>query len=164
MYSAIIDLAGLNNLLPAESVGDFSIPDRWSKAKSRSTMNRYIDCVLERSSNGCVVCGSKLAGLVEAAHLSPYATDVKNRSNPANGICLCKYCHRALDLRLIAITPDGELLVDSTIDDPVAIFHFGRLDSNERKTLLFGVDPKFLNLTVQWQREYLPNKTIKVMP
>ena len=158
IYSSIIDLAELKRLLPKAKTDDFSVPDNWSKTKSRPAMTGFTEPVLARSSSKCIVCGTSLPGLVEAAHLSPYATDIKNRANPANGICLCKYCHRALDLRLIAITPEGELFVASEITDPVAVFHFAQLAADERKSLLVGVDPTFLNLTVQWHREYLSNK------
>lgn len=161
MYQAILDLADLRDLLPSVLTGDFSVPDSWSKTKCRPTMKGFTDPVMERSDSRCVVCGSRLAGLVEAAHLSPYATDVKNRANPANGICLCKYCHRALDLRHIAIAPSGELLVDPEINDPIAAFHFGRIANDERKTFLLGVAPDFLNLTVKWHKEYLSNKAME---
>ncbi|MRH77614.1 hypothetical protein GH984_02720 [Spiribacter sp. C176] len=158
MYQAILDLADLRHLLPSVSTEDFSVPDSWSKTKSRLAIKGFTDTVMKRSDSRCVVCGSCLPGLVEAAHLSPYATDVKNRANPANGICLCKYCHRALDLQYIAIASTGELLVDSEIDDSVATFHCSQISKDDRKALLAGVDPKFLNLTVTRHREYLSNK------
>ena len=158
MYQSILDLANLCNLLPSASKNDFSVPDNWSITKSRPAMNGFNKPVMRRSDSKCVVCGSRLAGLVEAAHLSPYATDVKNRANPANGICLCKYCHRALDLRHIAITPDGDLLYDAEIDDPVALFHFKQLQAKERRAMLENVNFSFLRLTVKWHKEYLSNK------
>jgi predicted restriction endonuclease len=74
-------------------------------------MKKFVSTVMNRSKGVCIVCGTGIEGIVEAAHLSPYATDVKDRANPANGVCLCKFCHRALDPRLIAITLQGDLLV-----------------------------------------------------
>ena len=111
---------------------------------------------MKRSNSSCVVCGTSLSGVVDAAHLSPYATDKNNRANPSNGICLCKYCHRALDLRLIAITPDGNLLVSPSIEDSVANHHFSQIKSEDRLLWLKGVDSSFLQLTVQWFKENLP--------
>lgn len=158
MFATILELVELKGFMPADHEEDFSVPDTWSKTKARPAMKRFTTAVLNRSSGVCVVCGSGLEGVVEAAHLSPYATDVKNRANPANGVCLCKYCHRALDLRLIAITPAGELLVEPEMTDPVARFHFDRLTADTRSRLLTGVDPHFLTLTVGWHKEYVSNK------
>ena len=155
LYTTIMELVDLQGLISASAQTDYSIPDTWGKTKIRPAMGNFSFLVIDRSNGTCVVCGSALAGLVEAAHLSPYATDIKNRANPANGVCLCKYCHKALDLRLIAITPEGHVLVAPDIDDPVARFHFQRVNPEVRKQLLTGVDPRFLNLTVRWHKEYL---------
>lgn len=158
MFAAIVELVELRGLMPTATEEDFSVPDAWSKSKARPVMKRFTTVVVNRSNGVCIVCGTGLEGIVDAAHLSPYATDVKNRANPANGVCLCKYCHRALDLRLIAITPAGELLVAPDIIDLVARFHFDRLTPDVRRRLLTGVDPHFLTLTVEWHKEYMSNK------
>lgn len=158
MFAAIVELVELRGFMPIANEEDFSVPDTWSKSKARPAMKKFTAAVINRSNGVCIVCGTGLEGVVDAAHLSPYATDVKNRANPANGVCLCKYCHRALDLRLIAINPAGELLVAPDMVDPVARFHFDRLTSDERRRLLKGVDPAFLTLTVEWYKEYMSNK------
>lgn len=158
MFAAIVELVELRGFMPIATGEDFSVPDAWSMSKARPAMIRFTTTVMNRSAGVCIVCGTGLEGVVEAAHLSPYATDVKNRANPANGVCLCKYCHRALDLRLIAITPAGELLVAPDMSDPVAHFHFDRLTSDGRRRFLSGVDPHFLQLTVEWHKEYMSSK------
>jgi predicted restriction endonuclease len=94
---------------------------------------------------------------LDAAHLSPYATDSKNRANPANGVCLCAYCHRALDRRLIAIQASGDLLVCPSIDDAIAKEHFTRVTPDLRRLWLSGVNPEFLELGVEWFKENLTN-------
>lgn len=162
MYQAILDLAETEGILPPPpSGGDFSIPDNWGKTKTRGAIKKFSDPVMARSNSTCIVCGTSLAGLVEAAHLSPYAVDKKNRANPANGICLCKYCHRALDLRLIAIHPNGTLLVAPLVNDQVAHHHFSQIEAEQRMRWLKDVDPKFLELTVQWFYENLSNKSLQ---
>lgn len=155
MYQAIMDLTQAKKLIPQSPVNehDYSVPDAWGKTKVRRAVARFSNTVLERHGNKCVVCGTQLEDVVEAAHLSPYAADKNNRANPANGVCLCPYCHRALDRRLIAICPDGKLLIASTIDDPVALTHFQRISSETRKKWLNGVEPQFLELTVMWFKE-----------
>jgi hypothetical protein len=158
MFATIVQLVELRGLMPTATLEDFSVPDAWSKSKARPAMKKFNMEVVNRSNGACIICGTCLVGVVEAAHLSPYATDVKNRANPANGVCLCTYCHRALDLRVIAITPAGELLVAPDLVDPVARFHFDRLPPDGRRRWLMGVDPRFLTLTVEWHKEYMSSK------
>lgn len=159
MYQKILDLAEIENLVsPAQENSDFSIPDNWGKTKVRSAIKKFSEPVMARSNSTCIVCGTSLEGIVEAAHLSPYASDKDNRANPGNGICLCKFCHRALDLRLIAIAPDGLLLVARSVTDPIARYHFSQVEPHQRRRWLQGVNPKFLELTVQWFHENISNK------
>ena len=151
-YETILDLAETNHLIPGNGMNesDFSVPDSWGKTKVRKAMSGFTEKVLERHNYTCVVCGTQLPGVFDAAHLSPYTSDVKNRANPANGICLCTYCHRALDRRLIAIKPNGELLVSHRVKDSIAIEHFSAVGTDTRKKWLEGVKPEFLGLTVGW--------------
>lgn len=159
MYHGILDLAEIEDLVPSANVQDFHVPDTWGQTKTRGAVRRFSELVLRRSNSTCVVCGTALQGVVEAAHLSPYASDKRNRANPANGVCLCKYCHRALDLRLIAIQPDGILLVSPDISDAIASHHFSQVSREQRIEWLVGVDQSFLELTVQWYEENLSNKS-----
>lgn len=150
MYEAILELADTEKLIPpTPDDSDFSIPDDWGKAKTRGALKKFSDTVMARSNSCCIVCGTSLSGLLDAAHLSPYAVDKKNRANPANGICLCKYCHRAFDLRLIAIQKNGDLLVASSVDDKIAHHHFSQITREQRFQWLEDVDDKFLELTVE---------------
>ena len=120
---------------------------------SLGSRDGFVNDVFDRHGSVCVVCGTNVPGMVDAAHISPYAADEKNRANPANGICVCTYCHRALDRRLIAIAPSGDLLVASHITDTIALAHFTAVDAYTRRKWLRGVDEKFLELTVKWFRE-----------
>jgi len=161
MYQNILDLADFENLLPpAQGNGDFSIPDNWGKAKVRGALKKFTDPVFARSNSACIVCGTSLQGIVEAAHISPYASDKANRANPGNGICLCKFCHRAFDLRLIAIEPNGFLRVSPSVNDQIAKHHFSQIDQLQRVRWLQGVDPKFLELAVRWFDDNLFNKAL----
>jgi HNH endonuclease len=155
MYQAIMDLTQAKKLALQSTINehDYSVPDAWGKTKIRKAVARFSNTVFERHGKKCVVCGTQLEEVIEAAHLSPYAADKNNRANPANGVCLCTYCHRALDRRLIAICPDGRLLISSTIDDPIALTHFQRVTTGTRKQWLNGVEPVFLELTVMWFKQ-----------
>lgn len=152
MYQSIMDIVEVDGLLSMASMkpGDFYVDDRWGKTRIREALSCFRDTVLSRDNYRCVVCGTKMEAVIEAAHISPYATDKNNRANPANGICLCTFCHRALDRHVIALQPDGKLLVDSSIDDPIALEHFSRVSPSVRKQWLMGITPEFLELTIKW--------------
>lgn len=165
MYQSILDLADAEKLIPSipDDGDDYSVPDGWGKTKTRRVAARFSGPVMQRSNSACVVCGTTLASVVEAAHLSPYAADPKNRANPANGVCLCAYCHRVLDRRLIAIQPNGELLVSSSVEDTIAEVHFSRIQPDTRSKWLEGVNPRFLELTVRWFKENVANNQVERM-
>jgi len=155
MYQTILDLAQANELIPSSPFGpkDYSVPDQWGKVRVRKAVAQFSKDVLSRHGRICIVCGTAVSALVDAAHISPYASDKKNRANPGNGICLCTYCHRALDRRLIALAPDGELFVASNLNDAIASAHFNAVDRDTRRRWLKGVDVAFLELTIKWFRE-----------
>ncbi|MFC1583666.1 HNH endonuclease [Candidatus Neomarinimicrobiota bacterium] len=155
IYSDILGLAESNKILPSfkSDMDEYSIHDAWGKTRIRKSMVRFNEVVFTRHRSTCAVCGTKLGAVLEVAHLSPYATDSSNRANPANGICLCVFCHRALDRRLIAIQPNADLLVADSITDPVAAEHFRRITKDQRVSQLRGIDPRFLELTVYFFKE-----------
>jgi hypothetical protein len=159
MYNAILDLAEFDQpVYPMEDNGkDYFVPDNWGKTKIRKSLIRFSNSVMRRSNSTCIVCGTRQPEVVEAAHLSPYASDPQNRANPANGVCLCTFCHRALDRRIIGIQPNGELLICQSIADSVALEHFTRIRPDTRKLWLFGVNSEFLELTVLWFKENILN-------
>jgi hypothetical protein len=155
MYDSIMDLAQQKRIIPniAPVNPDFSVPDSWGKVRVRKALGTFVNTVLSRHGNRCGVCGTGLAEVLDAAHLSPYCTDVKNRANPSNGICLCSFCHRALDQRLIAIEADGTVLVASEINDEIARAHFSSVPATIRRGWIEGIDPEFLALTVVWFKQ-----------
>lgn len=147
IFQQILDLTEvkLTESNQTEDDKDYSVEDSYGKAKIRGKLYGFRDAVLDACQNQCVVCGTKIVELLDAAHLSPFATDKKNRANPANGLSICKYCHAAMDRRLIAIKPDGELLVSKVVSDPIAELHFGNLKSKDRAKLIKHANPEFLN-------------------
>jgi hypothetical protein len=150
MYDKIMDLAEDRALIPLEHIpNSFAVPDTWARVKIRRVLKGFTDDVLTRSGGACVVCGTAVPGLVDAAHLSGYATDRNNRANPSNGMALCAFCHRAFDQRLIAVKRNGELLVSPKLTDAVATFHVSRIDGARRALWLEGVGEEFIELTVR---------------
>ena len=84
------------------------------------------------------------------SHLSPYSADKRNRANPANALCLCAFCHAALDRRLIGLRPDGSLLISVKMTDPLALIHFSKMTVEHRRQHMRDIPHEFLAKTVEW--------------
>lgn len=123
---------------------DWYVDDAWCLAKRRSRMRAFRAIVLRRHEYTCLVCGTQLSSVLDAAHIRRYASDKSQRANPANGICLCSYCHEAYDSGDIDILPDGEVRCCADIRDGIALKHFTALPQEKRRRLLLGVDKGFL--------------------
>ncbi|MGA2084919.1 MAG: HNH endonuclease [Terracidiphilus sp.] len=59
----------------------------------------------------CCISGIAIPELLVASHIVPWKTDVGNRLNPRNGLCLSSIHDRAFDLGLITISPDFRLML-----------------------------------------------------
>jgi putative restriction endonuclease len=46
-----------------------------------------------------------------ASHIVPWSKDVKNRTNPRNGLCLNALHDRAFDCGLLTVTPDLKVMI-----------------------------------------------------
>lgn len=147
LFAEIVDLAYEGEHARPSDLppGDFSVPDKWSYAKRRDRLEQFRRTVLRRQNHTCAICGTRIRDLLDVAHVSEYSTDAENRANPANGVCLCVYCHRAFDRGLIGLDETGSLeLAPSLLDDTVANLHFTSLTANSRRRLLRGVDSDLL--------------------
>lgn len=147
MYSTIVQLAYRRHCIaiPPLDTQDYAVPDAWSFVKRRHNVERFKETVLVRQGFACAICGTTLREVLDVAHISRYSTDVQNRANPANGIVLCAYCHRAFDEGVFRLHENGVVSVaDGVGHDPVASAHLGGLSVEERLGLLEGVDTRFL--------------------
>ena len=120
------------------------IDDSWSLVRKRRRMRAFRVAVLVRHDYTCVVCGTQLRSVLDAAHLRGYAADPEHRANPANGICLCSFCHTAFDGGDVSILPDGSLQFPSNLCDEIALAHFTAVSAETRRHRLQGVDERFL--------------------
>jgi len=80
--------------------------ERESIVKTRVNQNFFRATVLASYNNHCCITGISVPELLVAGHIIPWATDKKNRMNPANGLCLNALHDRAFDKGLLTITPD----------------------------------------------------------
>jgi hypothetical protein len=144
LYSAILDLVYATGSvqLGDPTLSEYEVPDSWSFARRRHAQAKFKRSVLDRQKSTCLVCGTRLDAVIDVAHIIPYTSDIKNRANPANGIALCAYCHRAFDKNIFEIAPNGHV---SCLDqDPVARFHAENMSPTQRKVLMKGENAEFL--------------------
>ena len=147
MYDRILSLAYETGAVVVTSprANFHEISDDWSIVRKRHSLEGFRRTVLERQGYTCVVCGTQVREVMEVAHISPYSSDKTNRANPANGIALCAFCHKAYDRHVLRIAPDAHVEVHGDMaKDPVAQLHVSGLDQTARTRLLRGVDLKLL--------------------
>ena len=99
MFNSLIELATQQGSFRTTELPEnsFAIEDSFTYAKKRALSAAFREAVLARHVATCIVRGITVEEMLEAAHISPYSTDKENRANPANGLCLCTFCHRAFD-------------------------------------------------------------------
>jgi len=84
---------------------------REAVVRQRVGQRFFHDAVLSAYGSRCCITGISNASLLEACHISGWADDVKNRTNPKNGLCMTPTFHRAYDKYLMAITPGYGIVV-----------------------------------------------------
>lgn len=80
--------------------------ERESLVKVRVNQAFFRSSVLASYNNKCCITGISIPELLVAGHIIPWSIDEKNRTNPANGLCLNALHDKAFDKGLITITPD----------------------------------------------------------
>ncbi len=86
---------------------DIAFPEgttRESLVRSRVNQRFFRDAVLAAYGSRCCITGLSMPELLNASHIVPWALDVKNRTNPRNGLCLNAIHDRAFDCGLLTIT------------------------------------------------------------
>ena len=125
-------------------VSSFRIDDSWSLVRKRHRLKEFRITVLKRHNYTCLVCGTRMQLVIEAAHVRSYATAPEDRANPANGICLCSFCHAAFDSGELLIFSNGTLRYASDLSDEIGLTHFTSVPPDKRRNWLCGVDARFL--------------------
>lgn len=146
MYTNIINLVYRRDCIEWDPVDgeDYAVPDTWSFVKRRHSVERFKQAVLLRQGFACAICGTTLREVLDVAHISRYSTDMRNRANPANGIGLCAYCHRAFDGGVFRLHETGVVSVAHPDLDSVALAHVCGLSAEARLNLLNGIDTGLL--------------------
>ena len=147
VYDRIVELAYSGSITFAEShlQEGYEIRDGWSATRRRYHQERFRDAVLRRQGSVCAICGTTLEEVLDVAHISPYATDPMNRANPANGIVMCVFCHRAFDRNVYCLKEDGSIIVMITREsDDVIKAHLPGISPTQRAKLIDGADSELL--------------------
>jgi hypothetical protein len=71
--------------------------------------------VMANFSNACCVTGIADPRLLNASHIAPWKSDIANRHNPRNGLCLSATFDRAFDRYLMTVTPELEVKISSQL-------------------------------------------------
>ena len=145
LFVELVDTA--LNASPQPPIEDRSlawfIDDSWSLVRKRFRLGAFRAAVLARHNYACVICGTRMRSVLEVAHIRSYASAPDHRANPANGICLCRFCHACFDSGELTVLPDGTLNA-KYVDEPIARAHFTAIDASTRRLWLDGVNMQFL--------------------
>lgn len=85
--------------------------------RQRINQRFFHDAVFCSYENRCCITGINIPSLLEACHISSWKDDVKNRTNPRNGLCMNLLFHRAYDKFMMAITPDFDIIISEQMLD-----------------------------------------------
>jgi putative restriction endonuclease len=100
---------------PAEEETQEFPEGRTREALVRTRVNQgfFRAAVLAAYGGRCCITGLCIPQLLNASHIVPWGIDVKNRTNPRNGLCLNALHDRAFDCGLLTVTPDLRVKLSS---------------------------------------------------
>jgi len=74
--------------------------------RTRVNQGFFRAAVLAAYNAACCITGLSIPQLLNASHIVPWSVDVKNRTNPRNGLCMNAFHDRAFDCGLLTVTPE----------------------------------------------------------
>lgn len=83
--------------------------------KQRVNQSFFRTTVMSSYNYKCCVSGISTPLLLEACHITDWAEDTQNRTNPKNGLCMNPFFHKAYDKYLWGITPDMSIIVSEEL-------------------------------------------------
>jgi len=79
---------------------------REAVVRTRVNQGFFRAAILAAYDRRCCITGLAIPELLNASHIVPWSADLKNRTNPRNGLCLSATHDRAFDCGLLTVTPD----------------------------------------------------------
>ena len=84
--------------------------------RARVNQGFFRAAVLAAYGGQCCITGLSVPQLLNASHIVPWSVDVKNRTNPRNGLCLNAIHDRAFDCGLLTVTADLKVRLSPRIE------------------------------------------------
>ena len=127
--------------------------------RQRINQQFFHNAVLCSYEDHCCITGIGHRQLLEACHISSWRDDVKNRTNPRNGLCMNPLFHCAFDRFLFTVTPDykieiSEQMMESTDDNS---FHDYLVSINGNNIIMpekFSPDANLLAIHYEQYKKY----------
>jgi putative restriction endonuclease len=88
---------------------------REAVVRTRVNQGFFRAAVLAAYDCKCCITGLSIPQLLNASHIVPWVVDLKNRTNPRNGLCLNAVHDRAFDCGLLTVTPDFKVRVSPKV-------------------------------------------------
>lgn len=106
----------VNETAQAGVGGYFGVPEqegetRLATVKVRVNQNIFRKMILANYGSRCCLTGLSVPTILRASHISPWASDVENRLNPENGLCLAATYDAAFDKYLISFDEDYRMVL-----------------------------------------------------
>jgi len=98
-----------------DDVKSYTGETRTALIEARLGQSFFRSAVLSSYDYKCCISGIAIPELLVASHIVPWKTDIANRLNPRNGLCLSSIHDRAFDLGLITISPDYRLILSKRV-------------------------------------------------
>ncbi len=138
----------------AEPQGSFVGETQRTMIYVRKRQAFFRTSVLASYDGKCCMSGVTTSELLVASHIIPWASDVENRLNPRNGLCLSAIHDKAFDRGLITVAPDFSIRVSKKIKQEGQRTKLGKMLSGlEGQKILaprrFFPAPEFL----QWHND-----------
>jgi putative restriction endonuclease len=141
-------MAQLKGMPPEALVPQEIFPEgktREAIVKTRVNQAFFRSAVLAAYGCKCCVTGLSIPELLTASHIIPWRSDIKNRTNPRNGLCLNAIHDKAFDSGLITVGPDYRIRLSH------ALKRSSNLDDELHRYLL---------LRYEGERIVLPNRFV----
>ena len=102
-----------NPLLIADEIDISSLEGKTAlrEVEVRQNQSLFRKMILSIYGGQCCLTGLAVSDVLRASHISAWASDVKNRMNPENGLCLSATYDAAFDRHLISFDEDYRLVI-----------------------------------------------------
>lgn len=122
---------------------------REAVVRTRVNQAFFRSAVLAAYGSSCCITGLSIPQLLTASHIVPWSTDVRNRTNPRNGLCLNAIHDKAFDCGLLTVTQDSRVRISPAVkrnsgDSAIGDFLLRYENATVVRPRRFAPDPDFL--------------------